>query len=85
MASQREQQQEETHFRVMRLLDEDPSISTRRLPVGWEFLMGYYYVTALVEKGFVKLKILRDPKQQLHLRTHAPWYSRQGGANGFIS
>ena len=58
MASQREQQQEETHFRVMRLLDEDPSISTREiaLRVGISNGAAYYCVTALVEKGFVKLQ-----------------------------
>ena len=58
MASQREQQQEETHFRVMRLLDADPSISTREIAkkVGISNGAAYYCVTALVEKGFVKLK-----------------------------
>ena len=58
MASQREQQQKETHFRVIRLLDEDPSISTREIArrVGISNGAAYYCVTALVEKGFVKLK-----------------------------
>ena len=58
MASQREQQQEETHFRVMRLLDEDPSISTREIArrLGISNGAAHYCVTALVEKGFVKLK-----------------------------
>ena len=58
MASQREQQQEETHFRVMRLLDEEPSISTREIAsrVGISNGAAYYCVTALVDKGFVKLK-----------------------------
>ena len=58
MASKREQQQEETHFRVMRLLDEDPSISTREIAsrVGISNGAAYYCVTALVGKGFVKLK-----------------------------
>ena len=58
MASQRDQQQEETHFRVMRLLDEDPSISTREIArrVGISNGAAYYCVTALVDKGFVKLK-----------------------------
>ena len=58
MASQREQQQEETRFMVMRLLDEDPSISTREIArrVGISNGAAYYCVTALVEKGFVKLK-----------------------------
>ena len=58
MASQREQQQEETHFRVMRLLDDDPSISTREIArkVGISNGSAYYCVTALIDKGFVKLK-----------------------------
>ncbi len=58
MASQREQQQEETHFRVMRLLDKDPSISTREIArrVGISNGAAYYCVTALVDKGFVKLR-----------------------------
>ena len=58
MASKREKQQEETHFRVMRLLDEDPSISTREIArrVGISNGAAYYCVTALVDKGFVKLK-----------------------------
>ena len=58
MASQRERQQEETHFRVMRLLDEDPYISTREIArrVGISNGAAHYSVTALVEKGFVKLK-----------------------------
>ena len=58
MASQREKQKQETHFRVMRLLDEIPSISTREIAekVGISNGAAYYCVTALVEKGFVKLK-----------------------------
>ena len=58
MASQREQQQKDTHFKVMRLLDEDPSVSTREIAqrVGISNGAAYYCVTALVDKGFVKLK-----------------------------
>ena len=64
MASQREQQQQETHFRVMRLLDENPSISTREIAqkVGISNGAAYYCVTALVEKGFVKLKNFTQSK-----------------------
>ena len=66
MASQREKQQEETHFRVMRLLDEDPSISTREIAkkVGISNGAAYYCVTALVEKGFVKLKNFTQSKNK---------------------
>lgn len=58
MASKRDQRQQETHFEVIRLLDEDPSISTREIArrVGISNGAAYYCVTALVEKGFVKLK-----------------------------
>ena len=64
MASQREQQQQETHFRVMRLLDENPSVSTREIAqkVGISNGAAYYCVTALVEKGFVKLKNFTQSK-----------------------
>lgn len=64
MASQREKQQQETHFRVMRLLDEDPFISTREIAhrVGISNGAAYYCVTALVEKGFVKLKNFTESK-----------------------
>ena len=64
MASQREQQKKEIHFRVMRLLDEDPSISTREIAqkVGISNGAAYYCVTALVDKGFVKLKNFSQSK-----------------------
>ena len=58
MASNRQERQQETHFKVMQLLDEDPNISTRKIAqkVGISNGAAYYCVTALVEKGFVKLK-----------------------------
>ena len=58
VASQRKKQQQETRFKVMRLLDEDPFISTREIAhkVGISNGAAYYCVTALIEKGFVKLK-----------------------------
>ena len=64
MASQREQQQEETRLKVMRLLDEDPSISTREIArkVGISNGAAYYCVTALIDKGFVKLKNFAQSK-----------------------
>ena len=64
MASQREQQQQETRFKVMRLIDEDPSISTREIAQKVKISNGaaYYCVTSLVEKGFVKLKNFSQSK-----------------------
>ena len=64
MASQREKQRQETHFKVMRLLNDDPSISTREIAqkVGISNGAAYDCVTALVEKGFVKLKNFTQSK-----------------------
>lgn len=58
MASRRQERQRETHFRVMRLLENDPSITTRKIArsVGISNGAAYYCVTALIDKGFVKLK-----------------------------
>ena len=66
MASRREQQQEETRLRVMRLLDDNPSISTREIArrVGISNGTAYYCVTALVDKGFVKLKNFTQSKNK---------------------
>ena len=49
---------------MMRLLDENPSISTREIAekVGISNGAAYYCVTALVEKGFVKLKNFTQSK-----------------------
>ena len=48
----------------MRLLDEDPSVSTRQIAqqVGISNGAAYYCVTALIEKGFVKLKNFTQSK-----------------------
>ena len=66
MASQREKQQQETRLKVMRLIDEDPYISTRQIAqkVGIANGTAYYCVTALVEKGFVKLKNFTQSKNK---------------------
>ena len=58
MASNRDERKQELHFRVMRLLEDDPSISTREIAQKIRISNGaaYYCITALVDKGFVKLK-----------------------------
>ena len=57
MASRREQHQEDVRLRVMRLIDENSKISSRQIAdkVGIANGSAYYVLTALVEKGFVKL------------------------------
>ena len=56
MADRREHRQQETHFKVMR--PDDPSVSTREIAqrVGFPMVRPTIAITALIEKGFVKLK-----------------------------
>ena len=58
MASRREEQQESARLRVMRLLSDNPEISTRGVAdvVGISNGAAYYVLRALVKKGFVKLE-----------------------------
>ena len=57
MASQREQKQEEVRLRVMRLISSNSEVSSRQVAdaVGISNGSAYYILTALVDKGFVKL------------------------------
>ena len=57
MASRREDHQEDVRLRVMRLIDENSKMSSRQIAdkVGIANGSAYYVLTALVEKGFVKL------------------------------
>ena len=58
MSSKRGERQQEVHFRVMGLLQAEPNISTREIArrIGISNGSAYYCVTALVDKGFIKLK-----------------------------
>ena len=58
MASKRQERQKEIRFRILRLIQEEPSITTREVAnrVGISNGGAYYCITALVDKGFVKLK-----------------------------
>ena len=57
MASRRKQHQEDVRLRVMRLIDENSEMSSRQIAdkVGIANGSAYYVLTALVERGFVKL------------------------------
>ena len=57
MTSRREEQQADIRLRVMRLISHNPEMSTRQVAdkVGISNGAAYYVLTALVEKGFVKL------------------------------
>ena len=66
MASRRSLEREDTRLRVMRLIAEDPKVSTRGIAsaLGISHGSAYYVLLALVEKGFVKLgNFARNPKK----------------------
>ena len=58
MASRRSEQQSEIQLKVMRLISEIPEMSSRRVAelVGISNGSAYYVLTALIEKGLVKLE-----------------------------
>lgn len=62
MASNRFLKKQETHFKVIRLLSENPELSTRELAqiVGVSNGSAYYCINALIEKGFIKLENFRS-------------------------
>ena len=57
MASRRDEQQAEIRLKVLRLIAENPEMSTRQVAdkVGISNGSAYYVLTALIEKGLVKL------------------------------
>ena len=62
MASRREEQQADVRLRVMRLINGNPELSSRQVAdrVGISNGSAYYVLTALVEKGFVKLENFKN-------------------------
>lgn len=57
MTSKRSKLQEDTHFRVLRLLQDNPEISQRELAEAVRVSVGgiHYVLNALIEKGLIKL------------------------------
>jgi EPS-associated MarR family transcriptional regulator len=59
--------QEDTYFRIMRLVDEQPDISQRDLAEKLGISLGAlnYCLRALMDKGFVKLENFQNSKHKL--------------------
>ena len=64
MTIKRSKLQEDTHFRMLRLLQDNPEMSQRELAEAVGISVGgtHYVLNALIEKGFVKLGISRRRK-----------------------
>ena len=68
MASNRSKRQEETHFRVMQILHENPKASTRDIAraLGISNGSAYYCISELLEKGFIKFKNFTKSTSKSH-------------------
>ena len=68
MASNRSKRQEETHFRVMQILHENPKASTRDVArtLGISNGTAYYCISELLEKGFIKFKNFTQSTSKSH-------------------
>jgi EPS-associated MarR family transcriptional regulator len=64
--SRKAREQEDTYFRIMRLVDEQPDISQRELAekVGISLGALNYCLKALMDKGFVKLENFQNSKHK---------------------
>lgn len=68
MASRREEQQAMIRLKVMRLISQNPQMSTRKVADEVRISNGsaYYVLTALIEKGFVKLGNFKNNPRKGH-------------------
>lgn len=66
-ASRKSKIQEDTYFRIMRLLQDNPEMSQRDLAKELDMSLGglNYCLKALIDKGFVKLENFQSSKQKL--------------------
>ena len=74
MASRRSELQSEIRLKVMRLISEKPEMSSRKVAdaVGISNGSAYYVLTALVEKGLVKLENFKKNPQKVVMYTLTP-------------
>ena len=66
MASRREEQRAEVRLKIIRLIAQNPEVSTRQVAeaVGISNGSAYYVLTALVEKGLVKLGNFKNNRRK---------------------
>ena len=66
MTSRQAQIQEDTHFRIMRILQENPDLTQRELAEKLGMSLGgmNYCLNALIDKGLVKMENLSNSKNK---------------------
>ena len=75
MASRRKENQEKLRFIIIRLLNENPNLSTRKIAekVGISNGSAFYILNALIEKGFVKIgNFISNPKKKSYVYLLTP-------------
>jgi EPS-associated MarR family transcriptional regulator len=67
MASRRKEHQEDAKLRVLQIIDIKPQLTTREVAkkVGISNGSAYYLLTALIDKGFVKVLNLKKNSQKI--------------------
>lgn len=67
MTTRLRKQQEDTNYRILRLLQENPTMSQRELASALGISLGglNYCLQALLQKGSVKMKNFQDSKRKL--------------------
>jgi EPS-associated MarR family transcriptional regulator len=67
MASRRKEHQEDTKLRVLKLIVENPQLTSRELAqkVGISNGSAYYLLMSLIDMGFVKLSNFKESSQRL--------------------
>ncbi len=66
MTSRQAKIQEDTHFRIMRILQENPDLTQRELAENLGMSVGglNYCLRALIDKGFVKMQNFQNSKNK---------------------
>jgi EPS-associated MarR family transcriptional regulator len=66
MTSRQVQIEEETHFRIMRILQDNPDLTQRELAEKLNMSVGglNYCLNALIDKGFVKMQNFQNSKNK---------------------
>jgi len=67
MASRRKEHQEDAKLRVMKIINQNPQMTSREIAqkVGISNGSAYYLLTSLVDKGFVKLSNFKENSQKV--------------------
>ena len=75
MASRRKEVFEDAKFQIMRLIYEDPTISTRKIAsrIGISNGAAFYILNSLIKKGFIKFdNFLSNPNKKKYLYILTP-------------